>query len=586
MKRKKLGIYLALVIGTTAVIPGNITVNADTITGTAAGYDQETEIPGGTSDIIPNQEITPAILPAISPAAAPDSTLTSIPSDPTVTLTPEPEDTYATLTPSPEDSSATVTPIPADPWGTLTPVPEDPSITLTPAPEVSPEVSVTPDITPSPVPTKVPYRSQTLEKMAAYDYVGRSVTGITQAKEALAILQKNVESYGTLFGTGMPYKEFKEAMSYEWTDATEYDKKPVKITVDMNQTITYKNYVNLLKQLSRYPGVYLYKIGKTTQGRDLYAIEIDVASTYEKNVIMLTGQVHAREFGAGTILTRQLVELVQKAQTDKAAMDILKKNKYVAVPIINVDGREQLIYYPGKWIVNGNKWKAYYDGTDGGRNFPGLQWGQVIKGGRLLSIIAGKPGYANYPGPYAGSSNETKAMMKWLYQYVIVEKASLYIDMHNQGSVIYAGKPWQTKAQEKKSLDFRTEVMNVLNKGITKRKYTRIYENSLYGLRGEGTSLTDYAVSLAVGAKFSPAYGFSTFSDGKQEYTLMQIRDLDTAKVKVQAANPDFAAITLEIGYGAKYLGNTAETKRLFANEYVYYNYGRLLEALPKMIRK
>jgi hypothetical protein len=283
---------------------------------------------------------------------------------------------------------------------------------------------------------------------------------------------------------------------------------------------------------------------------------------------MMTGQIHAREFAGGTFIVKELVDLVQKAQTDPKTMAILKKNKYVAVPIINVDGREAIIDAPSKWTTSGGElWKAYTNGTDGGRNFPGLQWGQVLKGSSLRPTIA------------------TKAMMKWLYHYTIAEKASLYVDMHQQGSIVYAGKTWQTKKQAQASLDLRTGVINVINKGITNRKYSRVYEDGLYGMRGEGSSLTDYAITLSVGAKFSPAYGFSVFTDGKKEYPLMQIQDLDTTKTKLNAAASNLAAITLEIGSGRKYLGNSSETRRLLANEYNYYNFDKLLEELPKIVK-
>jgi len=421
--------------------------------------------------------------------------------------------------------------------------------------------------------------------MAGYDYINNSITGISQGKVSRYLLQLGLMNVGTLRGNGMPYGEYKKAMGYMWSDATEYGKAPVNMRIDINKTMDYKAYTTILKQLSRYEGVYLYKIGTSPEGRALYAVEIDMDSDYNKNVIMLTGQVHAREFGGGTFLVKQLVDLVQKAQTDAKTMELLKRNKYVAVPVINVDGREALIKTPGKYTTKGGiLWKAYPNGTDGGRNFPGLQWGQIIKGSRLRPSIASKPGYANYPGTYAGSMNETKALMKWLYHYIVVEKADIYIDMHNQGSIIYAGKTWQTKAQARKSSDLRTGVMKVLNQGITKRKYTPVYESTLYGMRGEGSSLTDYAIGLAIGARFSPAYGFSAFTDGKKEYILMQVKDLDQTKLKISAPNPDFAAITLEIGYGANCLGNSSKARTLLANEYNYYNYGKLLEALPKLI--
>lgn len=297
--------------------------------------------------------------------------------------------------------------------------------------------------------------------------------------------------------------------------------------------------------------------------------------------------MHAREFGAGTFLLKQIVDLVEKAQTDKKTMELLKKNKFVAVPIINVDGREMLINAPNQWKTkSGDLWKAYVNGMDGNRNFPGLLWGQVMKGAKYKSTIATASAYANYLGPYAGSSSETRALMKFLYHYVVVEQASIYLDYHSQGSVIYAGKSWQTKAQMQRCTDLRENVLKLLNQGNKKRKYTAVYEDDLYGLRGDGSSLTDYAVSLAVGAKFSPAYGFCVMVCGGKEYPLLQVKNLGSFKVKFKETNRNFAAITIEIGYGKDYLGNSAKTRSLLAREYYNYHFDRLLEALPAMIKK
>jgi hypothetical protein len=533
------------------------------------------------------QSQEPALYPTQSPEPTQTEQLTQT-SEPTqsdqATQTPEPTQTEP-VTQSPEPTQAEITP-------TSEPVPTEIEVSPTPtAPPVvtpDPTVTPTPTIPPSPTPTEIPvFHSKTLKLMSSYDYIKNSVTGISKSKKNLTTLRSLMKNYGTLYGNGMPYEEYKAAMEYKWIDATEYSKKPVKLSVDIKNTMNYAAYVDIIKKLSRIDGVFLYKIGKSTEGRDIYAIEIDVPSNYSKNVIMLTGQIHAREFAGGTFLVKQIVELVQKAQTDKSTMELLKRNKFVAVPIINVDGREAIINSPTKWTVrNGGLWKAYTNGTDGGRNFPGLQWGQVIKGTKYKTTISQKSGYANYPGPYAGSNKETKALMKFLYHYVVVEKADIYLDLHSQGSIIYAGKNWQTNAGMQQSRDLRTNVMNILNKGNTKRKYIRIYESSLYGLQGEGSSLTDYATSLAVGARFSPAYGFATFVSGGKEYPLMQVKDLDTSKVRFKEANSNFAALTIEIGYGNSYLGNSSYSRSLLANEYKNYNYGKLLEALPKMIKK
>jgi len=492
------------------------------------------------------------------------------------------EQTTPTPTVMPTTEPATITP---EPTVTIEPtVTTEPTVTVTPGPTVT--VMPQPSLPPSPTPTQVPFRSTTLELMSKYDYIGNGVTGVSTKKVPVKNLQKGLNSFGTLYGMGMPYQEYKEAMGQVWVDATEYDKKPSKITVEITKTMNYDTYVSILKKLSRYEGVYLYKIGKSTEGRDIYAIEIDVKSDSDKDVFMLTGEIHAREFGGGTFIVKQFVDLIQKAQTDKNTMKLLKNNKYVAVPIINVDGREALITAQSKWTTrSGELLKAYTNGTDGGRNFPGLQWGQVSKGNSYKYTIATKPGYANYPGKYAGSNSETKAMMKWLYQYTVVEHAVYYLDMHQQGSILYAGKTWQTKQQEQRSLTLRSNILSVINKGITRRKYVRVFEGTSYGMKGEGSSLTDYAISLSIGAKFSPAYGFSVFTDGKKEYPLMQIKDLDKNTIKVAESNKNFAAVTTEIGYGRSYLGNSSATRKLLANEYNYFNFGKLLESLPKMVK-
>lgn len=457
--------------------------------------------------------------------------------------------------------------------------PLEPSVTPNPEPTITPA----PDAVPTPAP--VIYLSETLKRMSTYDYVDNSITGVSEKRLSLKTLQAKVAQYGKLYGTGMPFEEYKEAMSYQWEDAKEYNKKPVKVTVDIKKTMNYDSYVSTLKKLSRYDGVNLFKIGTSTEGRDLYAIEIDVQSDEPKKVFMLTGQVHAREFAGGTFIVKQFADLIQKAQTDKGTMEFLKKNKFVAVPIINVDGREALIQEQKKWTTKaGSLWKAYTNGVEGNRNFPGLQWGQVAKGKTRKSIITSKPSYANYPGAYAGSNLETKAMMKWFYQYTVVEQAAAYLDLHQQGSIIYAGKGWQTRQQEQKSKDLRTKVLALINKNNLRRKYTKTGDSSI-GLQGQGSSLTDYAITLAVGAKFSPAYGFSAFTDGKREYMLMEIRDLDYNKIKVEAANNNFAALTVEIGYDQSYLGNSSYTRSLLAKEYTNYNFDELLLKLPSMIK-
>ena len=517
-----------------------------------------TESTEATDGAVPTEEPAPTEVPI--PTEVPVPTEMPVPTEVPVST----EEPIPTVNPEPTESA-------------------EPTVTLPPVPTQAPNPTEEPAVTPEP--TITPFVPKTLQVMAEYDYVGNSVTQVSTKKLSIKELQKQVNKYGTLVRDGMPYKEYVEAMSYQWKDCTDYKSKPEKITVDITKTMDYKTYVDTLKKLSRYDGVYLYKIGKSTEGRDLYAVEIDVKSNKKKNVLMFTGSIHAREFAGGTYLVKSLVDLVQKAQTDQNTMKLLQNNKYVAVPIVNVDVREAIIKNQSKWTVSGGEiWKAYINGADGNRNFPGLSWGELTKGNILSKKFLRKSAYAFYPGDYAGSNSETKALMKFLYHYIVVEKAKCLLDMHQQGSVIYAGKDWAPNKQNQNSINFRKKVLDLLNQGASGRKYKVIYEYSS-GLSGNGATITDYSCALAFGAKFSPAFGILTFTNGKKETTLMEAKSMKNLKYKVDMPNPDFRSITVEIGYGRNYLGNSASTRKLIAAEYKKYNFDKLLTSLPNLMK-
>ncbi len=548
--------YIKQLSGLMDIDPAELSVISMSLE-SATGVENTEITDGAVPTEIPIPTEAPAPIEVPIPTEVPVST-----EEPVPTVIPEPnESTEPTVTPDLGDQETVNPPVP-----TQTPEPtEEPAIT--------------------PVPTVTPFVPKTLQVMAEYDYVGNSLTQVSNKKLSIKELQKQVNKFGTLVRDGMPYKEYVEAMSYQWKDFTDYKSRPSKITVDITKTMDYKTYVDTLKKLSRYDGVYLYKIGKSTEGRDLYAIEIDVKSNKKKNVLMFTGSVHAREFAGGTYLVKSLVDLVQKAQTDQNTMRLLQSNKYVAVPIVNVDIREAIIKNQSKWTVSGGEiWKAYMNGADGNRNFPGLSWGLLTKGNKLSKNFPRKPAYAYYPGNYAGSNSETKALMKFLYHYIVVEKAKCLLDMHQQGSVIYAGKEWAPNKQNQNSTIFRKKVLDLLNHRVSGRTYKVIYEYGP-GLSGNGATITDYACAVAFGAKFSPAFGILTFTNGKKETTLMEAECMNNLKYKVDMPNPDFRSITVEIGYGRSYLGNSAATRKLLAAEYKKYHFDKLLTSLPNLIK-
>ncbi|MCR5685869.1 MAG: hypothetical protein K6G81_10705 [Lachnospiraceae bacterium] len=448
-----------------------------------------------------------------------------------------------------------------------------------------------------------PEPSATVITANTFDYFTDSLTGLSDRQLSKKQLTAKIADYGSFTGLmGMPVEEYREAMEYKWADVTSYGHRIKDVNIDISRSYTYDDLVSFLKLLSRRPGVYLYDIGETTSGRRMYALEIDMrpedmineedeeddtkeddtglsmasSAGTDKTVVLLTGNIHARETAGSVYVLKELADLLQ-SDTDEAK-NILNRFKIAAVVCVNPDGRDGVAFDRENYTYsNGVLWKATSNGTDLNRNFPGLAWSQVLTGNSKSYYISNSANKIYYPGDYAGCNKETKAMMKFLYHYIVLEKATVLLDYHQQGRISYAAKPWQTTKQQKRCKDLANALMSGLNKGNS-HKYTWYPEDSDYDLNGTGSTLTDYAVSLAVGAKFSPAFGFCVFTDGINEYPLISIPRLnDTNLDVIHETNPDFATMTFEIGYGSKYLGYTSAARKLLAEEYDNYHFDRVL---------
>lgn len=421
-------------------------------------------------------------------------------------------------------------------------------------------------------------------KETTVDCFTPSLSPFSNKALSLSAINIKLKKYGKVINDGLSLKEYKAAMTNVWRDVTKYNQTPKKVSVNLTKQITYKDYENMLLALSKYEGVYVYVIGKSTAGRNIYSITIDMGNNPDKKVMMFTGQTHAREFAGGSFILKQFAELIQKAQTNQSTRALLEKYKYVAVPIINVDSREEIIKNTYKYVHTSiGLWKAYINGTDGNRNYPGISANQLVKGIKKSGKIESKAGPYNYNGDYSGSNSETKAMMKWLYYYTVQEKAISLLDYHMQGRLVYGGKTWDTNTNYNRNKSRAYRLLAFLNKG-NYGKYTYIKESKTYGNDGDGSTLTDFAASCALGAKYSTAYRSFVITDSKKEYSMIQYKDLDKIKGTFKQANATFVTNTIEVGAGASALGNSAYARKKLAVEYKAYHYDKLLEKLPNII--
>lgn len=174
-----------------------------------------------------------------------------------------------------------------------------------------------------------------------------------------------------------------------------------------------------------------------------------------KHAILMTGATHARELISTTFNIYELLQLLQKGevqQNDKWKK-LLGMNKYIFVPIFNVDG---VAYIEDQWIKThkiapdrknmDNKVAACSlgqvdTGVDINRNF-GVDFGQVddilqYQQDEWLEKKADKkrgsdPCSTNYPGPEAFSEPETRAYKNFLTSRK--DELAFVINMHSNGN--------------------------------------------------------------------------------------------------------------------------------------------------------
>ncbi len=426
---------------------------------------------------------------------------------------------------------------------------------------------------------------ETLRTVNGFDYFADSVSNLSTESYTDEEIEDLMEKYGKFTGPpGMPVDEYRAAMQQPWNDATVYKKKVRNIEIDVSRSYKYSKIISLLKILSHREGVHLFDIGSTTSGRRMYALEIDVPSDNEKKTVVLTGSIHARETAGSTFLLKEITDLLQ-AETEEA-QEVLENIRFAVIVCCNPDGREGVAFDTENYTYSGGQlWKATSNGTDLNRNFPGLSWSQVRTGYTKSRNIGKSADKLYYPGDHGGSCSETKAIMKFLYHYIVHEQAVAIIDYHQQGRISYAGKSWLTDEHHDHCVDLANAMLKTLNSG-NKHKYYVEKDNEESGQEGEGSTLTDFALSVALGAKYSPGYGFFVFTDGKKEYPLITVNRLEGTKNNILDSANYIAQMTFEIGYGSSYLGYSKETRKLLKKEYENYHFDRVLYTLYDFLKE
>lgn len=210
--------------------------------------------------------------------------------------------------------------------------------------------------------------------------------------------------------------------------------------VNPNVIYTYDQMrVDLNEFVSSYPGlVSLSTIGKSVDGRDLYAIKVGKGSTE----ILIHGSHHAREHMTTNIIMEMIDQYTYGyAKNTKIdgynVKDILDKTTIWFVPMVNPDGvtlvqkghksskDPNFVLKVNGGSTNFSSWKANIRGVDLNRNYP-AGWNYIVSD-------PGKPATQNYKGPKPLSEPETKA----LHDFTLKHNFKTAVSYHSSGSIIY-----------------------------------------------------------------------------------------------------------------------------------------------------
>lgn len=178
-----------------------------------------------------------------------------------------------------------------------------------------------------------------------------------------------------------------------------------------------------------------FSIGKSYQGRDLWAMKIsdNVATDEAEPEVLFDGSHHADEHMAAEMTLRIMHWLVDGYGSDPRITSIVDTREVWIVFLVNPDGAEYDISH-GKfhfWRKNRQPTPGTgYVGTDLNRNY-GYRWG----GGGKTSA---NPAAITYRGPAAFSAPETRAMRDFLASRVIDGRQQIRasITFHEYGRLV------------------------------------------------------------------------------------------------------------------------------------------------------
>ncbi|KAI3638712.1 hypothetical protein MIR68_003210 [Amoeboaphelidium protococcarum] len=186
-------------------------------------------------------------------------------------------------------------------------------------------------------------------------------------------------------------------------------------------------YKNLAERNSEFIR-FIPSIGKTYEGRDLFAIEINTPNgvAAEKKQIYFQSQIHAREWISGATVQYVVNKLVDQFNSgDEEVVELFSRVELLVVPIVNPDGYEYTHTANRLWRKNRKLISGRTYGVDLNRNYD-VNWD--FAGGASKN-----PNSETYKGETAASENEIQAVTNFFLNHTRIVGA---IDFHSFSQLV------------------------------------------------------------------------------------------------------------------------------------------------------
>ncbi|KAF9387149.1 hypothetical protein CPC16_007186 [Podila verticillata] len=261
---------------------------------------------------------------------------------------------------------------------------------------------------------------------------------------------------------------------------------------------------------------YIPSIGKTVEGRDIFAVKITTreedGSLREKPQIWWQGLQHAREWAGGSTVQYLTHHLLSNYGKKDKITSFLQDVEFIIVPIMNIDGYDYTWNKNRLWRKNRKELSLGAYGVDLNRN-----WNDHFGQGGSSNF----PWSETYRGPSAASEPEVQALSKFFSEQKRIVGA---IDFHCYSQLVLRPEGWTTaEGKHEKEHKFVGDKIVDLIEGVHGKKYISEPSIALYKTTGaasdwfygdeatkanNGRPIYSYTIELRPSDTFSGRNGF------------------------------------------------------------------------------